>query len=267
MTRRAFLIVFAAILVLAAALRFVWPLADPPWRTTVGIVWHDEGAWVHNARNMALFGAWRLDDWNPLFVAPVFTGLEYLSFATFGVGVWQARLVSQILGLLSVVAMGLGATRTSGRVAGLVTAALVASSYVYVMYDRAATLEATMVALVACAWYCGARAEDQPRWGFAAGVTAWLACFAKASAVFFVAALGVVSVLALVEAWYKQRVEPGAARRGDRARAAIWTLAGLAAGAHRGAGALRRAELARLPVLQLGHVRDAASRLFAARAG
>ena len=36
----------------------VFPAADPPWNTTVGIVWHDEGAWVHNARNKALFGAW-----------------------------------------------------------------------------------------------------------------------------------------------------------------------------------------------------------------
>ena len=198
MTRRAFLAAFAAILVLAAVLRFVWPLADPPWRTTVGIVWHDEGAWVHNARNMALFGTWRLDNWNPLFVAPVFTGLEYLSFASFGVGLWQARLVSQVIGLLSVVAMGFGVSRTSGRFAGLVTAALVATNYVYVMYDRAATLEATMVGLVACAWDRGARSEDQPHWGLAAGLVAWLAYFAKASAVFFLAALGTLSLLALV---------------------------------------------------------------------
>ena len=65
---------FVLVLGLAAALRGVFPTADPPWRTTVGVVWHDEGAWVHNARNKALFGSWRLDEWNPLFIAPVFTG-------------------------------------------------------------------------------------------------------------------------------------------------------------------------------------------------
>src|ERR671918_533986 len=91
-----------AIAALAVALRTLSPTADPPWNPTVGVVWHDEGAWVHNARNRALFGAWTLDAWNPMYIAPVFTGLEYLSFATFGVGVRQARLVSEIAGLVSV---------------------------------------------------------------------------------------------------------------------------------------------------------------------
>ncbi len=45
----------------ALALRLAFPTADPPWTTTVGIVWHDEGAWVHNARNRALFGRWSED--------------------------------------------------------------------------------------------------------------------------------------------------------------------------------------------------------------
>ena len=52
----------------------------------MGIVWHDEGPWVHNARNRVLWGTWRTDEWNPVFLTPVFTGLEYLSFQTFGVG-------------------------------------------------------------------------------------------------------------------------------------------------------------------------------------
>ncbi len=85
--------VWLAIAVLAALLRGLYPTADPPWRATVGVVWHDEGAWTHNARNRALWGEWRTDAWNPMFVAPVFTGLEYAAFATFGVGTWQARLV------------------------------------------------------------------------------------------------------------------------------------------------------------------------------
>ena len=44
------------IFIVALGLRTIFPAADPPWTTTVGIVWHDEGAWVHNARNKALFG-------------------------------------------------------------------------------------------------------------------------------------------------------------------------------------------------------------------
>jgi len=52
-TRMRFGAALVAIALLALTLRTMFPAADPPWRTTVGVVWHDEGAWVHNARNKA----------------------------------------------------------------------------------------------------------------------------------------------------------------------------------------------------------------------
>ena len=76
---RAFAVTLLLALAVAALLRGLFPAADPPWNPTVGVVWHDEGAWVHNARNKALFGAWSQDKWNPMYIAPVFTGLEYVS--------------------------------------------------------------------------------------------------------------------------------------------------------------------------------------------
>jgi hypothetical protein len=97
---RRFAVWLLAILVLASLLRGLFPAADPPWRSTVGVVWHDEGAWTHNARNKALYGAWVQDEWNPVYIAPVFTALEYGSFAAFGVGLRQARLVSEAAGVL-----------------------------------------------------------------------------------------------------------------------------------------------------------------------
>ena len=87
-----------AIAALGLTIRVIFPAADPPWNPSVGVVWHDEGAWVHNARNKALFGAWTMDAWNPMYIAPVFTGLEYAAFELFGVGVRQARLVSELTG-------------------------------------------------------------------------------------------------------------------------------------------------------------------------
>ena len=45
----------------------------------------DEGLWVHNARNMALFGKWTMDQFNqPLIGAPLFNYLLYLVFKFFG---------------------------------------------------------------------------------------------------------------------------------------------------------------------------------------
>lgn len=224
---RTFVIALVAIALLGATLRFVFPTADPPWRSPVGIVWHDEGTWVHNARNKVLFGDWRQDQWNPLFIAPVFTALEYASFATFGVGVRQARLVSEITGLLSVVLLGLGVARLAGRPAGLVAAALLATNYVYVMYNRAALMEASMAAFMVYSWYCFVRAQTQPAWGLAAGAAALLAYFTKAAAVFFVGALGLVALVGLVEAGSRAGVGSGSSVEALRQRASLATLLGL----------------------------------------
>jgi 4-amino-4-deoxy-L-arabinose transferase-like glycosyltransferase len=214
-TSRRFAVALAGIVLIAIGLRAIFPAADPPWRTTVGVVWHDEGAWVHNARNKALFGQWRFDEWNPVFIAPVFTALEYASFAAFGVGVRQARLVCEAAGVLSVLLLALGVRRIAGETAGLIAGALLATNYVYVMYDRAAIMEALMAAFIVASWYCSARAEREPPWGAAAGLMATLAFFTKAAAAFYLGALALVALVALLS-------------REDRRRAAAWTLAGLA---------------------------------------
>jgi 4-amino-4-deoxy-L-arabinose transferase-like glycosyltransferase len=186
---------FAALLV-AACLRGIFPAADPPTNPPVGIVWHDEGAWVHNARNKALFDAWTLDAWNPVYIAPVFTGLEYAAFKVLGVGVRQARLVSELTGFVSVLLLAWGVSRVAGRTAAICAAALLGTNYVYVMYDRAATMEASMVAFMVASWYFYVRAERRAAWGWAAAACALLAFFTKASAAFFVAALACEAAVA-----------------------------------------------------------------------
>lgn len=187
-----------AVIVVAATLRLSFPRADPPWRTTVGVVWHDEGAWVHNARNRVLFGQWRLDSWNPMFLTPVFTSLEYASFASFGVGTWQARLVSQLAGLLAVTAIGWGVAGVSTRRAGAMASLMLATNYVYVMYDRAALMESTMAAMMVVSWAAYARAERRPAVAVLAGPFAILAFFTKATAASFVAAVAGDAMIALL---------------------------------------------------------------------
>ena len=198
MTDRRFWWTLAAIVLVAIALRGLFPAADPPWRSTVGVVWHDEGAWTHNARNKALYGTWVQDAWNPVYIAPVFTGLEYLSFEAFGVGLRQARLVSEAAGVISVLLLALGVRRIAGNTAALFAGALLATNYVYVMYDRAAIMEALMSAFIVASWYCSARAERRPAWGALAGVFAALAFFTKAAAAFYVGALVLAVVLDFV---------------------------------------------------------------------
>ena len=244
MSGRRFLALLFAIVVVAVILRGLFPTADAPWHAPVGITWHDEGPWVHNARNRVLFGAWSLDRWNPMYLTPVFTGLEYASFAAFGVGTWQARLVSEGMGTISVIALALGVAAIAGRRAGLIAAVLLATNYVYVMWNRAALMEATMTAFMVVAWSAYAIAghgrvavesDSSPHFhmtsaplGLVAGTAAWFAFFTKAAAAFFVGAIGLE---ALVTLWLVGRGEGRAWWQDSRAKAALWTIAGLTAAA------------------------------------
>jgi 4-amino-4-deoxy-L-arabinose transferase-like glycosyltransferase len=223
MSRRTFAYVLTAIFAVGLFMRVAWLRADPPVADSVGIVWHDEGAWVHNARNRALWGAWRTDAWNPVFVAPVFTALEYASFETFGVGLWQARVVPLVSGLVAIIALVIGLKTIAGREAAAIGAAVLATTYAFVMWNRAALMESTMTAAMVVAWAAYARGSRDARWGAIAGVAAAGAWFTKAAAAFFIAALALDAGLAIIRAWRADAPD----RRADT-RLARWTLAGLA---------------------------------------
>jgi 4-amino-4-deoxy-L-arabinose transferase-like glycosyltransferase len=218
MTRRTFLAGAALVLVLAGALRVVWLTSDPPTSPTVGVVWHDEGPWVHNARNRALWGVWRTDNWNPVYLAPVFTGLEYAVFSIAGVGTWQARTVPAISGLAAIVFLMAGLEALAGRRAALLGGGLLAVNYAFVMWNRAALMESTMTSLMVVSWAAYARSDDSRTrghlWAGTAGVAAVLAFFSKASAAFFVAAL-------IVELAWRVIAQT------RLTRAVVWTAAGL----------------------------------------
>jgi 4-amino-4-deoxy-L-arabinose transferase-like glycosyltransferase len=219
-----------AAVALGALLRAAWLTADPPTHATLGIVWHDEGPWVHNARNRALWGAWRTDAWNPVFIAPVFTGLEYGAFRAFGVGTWQARTVPVASGLLAIAALAAGLFALAGRRAALIGASLLATNYVFVMWNRVALMESTMTAFIVVGWAAYAQAERRPLWGVVAGFAATLAFFSKAAAAFFIAAIALDAGITLLTAWsasLRARLalpEPSP----SAVRGAIATFAGLA---------------------------------------
>ena len=222
MTKRAFVLAVMLSLCGGGLLRTVWLRADPPvGRDGVDIVWHDEGAWVHNARNRVLWGAWRTDNWNPVFIAPVFTALEYASFEAFGVGTWQARAVPVASGLVAIAFLMVGLHALAGRRAAAIGGVMLATNYVFVMWNRAALMESTMTAFMVVAWACYARAGRHPAWAAAAGAAAVLAFFTKAAAAFFIGAIGLDALITIALAW----------NGGPGGRAGWWTLAGLAASA------------------------------------
>jgi 4-amino-4-deoxy-L-arabinose transferase-like glycosyltransferase len=216
-----------------AVLRGSWLTSDPPTHAATGIVWHDEGPWVHNARNRVLWGTWRTDEWNPVFLTPVFTGLEYVSFATFGVGTWQARMVPVFSGLAAILLIGVGLASAAGARAGLIGASLLATNYVFVMWNRAALMESTMTAFIVASWSAYVLAQRRPVLGLLAGSAVVLAWFTKASAAFFVAALLLDAAWTIgVARSARLRRALGLDTPGAHPQAAAWwTVAGLAAAA------------------------------------
>jgi len=220
-------------LLLGTALRLVWLTADPPAHGAVGIVWHDEGAWAHNARNRALWGTWRTDAWNPVFVAPVFTALEYAAFREFGVGTWQARVVPAASGLFAAAALAIGLWAAGGRRAAMVGAWLLSTNYVFVMWNRAALMESTMTAFIVAGWAAYAMTRWRPAFGYVAGTMVTLAWFTKAAAAFFVAAIvfDALLTLALTRSARLRAIVSVDSPSADDARGAVATLVGMAASA------------------------------------
>jgi 4-amino-4-deoxy-L-arabinose transferase-like glycosyltransferase len=216
-TRPVFIASVVLILVSGALFRTVWLRSDPPTRATVGVVWHDEGPWVHNARNRAVWNVWRTDNWNPVFLAPVFTALEYVAFRTAGVGTWQARTVPVVSGMVGIAFLIAGVNAVRGRRAALIAGALLSVNYVFVMWNRAALMESTMTSLIIVSWAAYALAERRSAWGLVAGVAAVLAFFTKASAAFFLAAIAADALMVIALAHSRAHARDG-----------LWTLAGLA---------------------------------------
>jgi 4-amino-4-deoxy-L-arabinose transferase-like glycosyltransferase len=231
MTRQRYLAWLVVILAVASTLRFVWLRADPPTVDVVGvgIVWHDEGAWTHNARNRALWGTWTTDEWNPVYVAPVFTALEYASFRELGVGLWQARVVPALSGLLAVVFLAAGLAAVGDRRTALIGSALLATNYAFVMWNRAALMESTMTAFIVVAWAAYAMADRRAAWGIVSGAAVVLAWFTKAAAAFFAGAIVLDLVITLsLAAMPSVRARVGAAEpTRTQIRAAALTLASL----------------------------------------
>ena len=85
--------------------------------------------------------------------------------------------------------LSLGLAAASGLRAALIGAALLATNYVFVMWNRAALMESTMTAFIVASWTAYASRSVDPRSGLLAGVAVVLAWFTKASAAFFVAAI------------------------------------------------------------------------------
>lgn len=139
-------------LAVGAILR-LWNLsADPSILLDSGQV-GDEGYWLYNARNLATYGKTVVDDfYHDFAAAPVFSFFAYLIFSIFGVGFFQARLVSAVAGTITLIFTYLIAKHINNKVA-LFATFLVAINTLLLLHNRLAVGESLAIMFTTIGFY------------------------------------------------------------------------------------------------------------------
>ncbi|MEN3001692.1 MAG: hypothetical protein ABDI19_07625 [Armatimonadota bacterium] len=206
-------LILAVMLIVGTGLRLYSLDADPDWR----LDWNpglltDEAFYMHNARNQVLFGQANLDEFNNAVLSPLVHWLHRWVFAHFGVGYVQGRVVSVVLGLLSIALFwrilwvafrGAGRPEWAHPYAGMLAAlgaAWLAYEHLYLLYNRTALLEtpAAFFCLLSL-WGFAEAVTSRSRWGMgawalASGLAGVLALATKLTTLPFVAALLLVAL-------------------------------------------------------------------------
>ncbi|MGC8785249.1 MAG: ArnT family glycosyltransferase [Armatimonadota bacterium] len=186
--------VWVIILITIASALAIWARvvsldADPDFRLcwSSGLL-TDEGFYTHNARNAVLLGHARTNEFNNMVLSPLVHAVQAAVFRVFGVGYPQARAISVVCSLLTLMVLFAALRRAFGeRVAWLGTLML-AWEHAYLMYNRMALLETPATLFLALAFYAWVRRSEGLAWPMLAGVMTVTACSIKSLCAFFVPA-------------------------------------------------------------------------------
>jgi 4-amino-4-deoxy-L-arabinose transferase-like glycosyltransferase len=156
--RLAFRFCLFALIAIAIGLRIVDLRSDPyaklDWDT--GIL-TDEGFYTHNARNVVLFGHARQDEFNNMLVSPLVHYLQIGVFSLFGFGVVQARMISVVLSILTLVPFLAALKLAFGLRIAVTATVFLALDHVNVLFNRMALLDTPAAFLAVLAFYAFVR--------------------------------------------------------------------------------------------------------------
>lgn len=181
------------LLLLTAALlllRFVHLDADfPAGITWSGVLYTDEGWYSNAATRHVLTGEWYLEgDFNPAVNMPMGQLLHRASFELFGLSLSAARFTPALAFSAAIVLIALLVRRRFGAPAALLTALLLASSFIGFAYSRLAIMEPVGMGFVAAALYLADRAQGARAawWSALAGLAVSAAILTKSTMIFAV---------------------------------------------------------------------------------
>lgn len=160
--------------------------ADPPWDLSWSFApFTDESLNTYSARNMVLYGTWKVDDFNPYVVYPLVNILVAVVFKLLGIGFVQVKLVSVAAGTLSALLLFLLVREDAGSLAGLFAGLGLATCFPLVMYSRLGLIESVQILFLLCTGLCWIRGLKKPRLMFWSGLfAAGTILFVKVSALF-----------------------------------------------------------------------------------
>ncbi len=153
----------AAAAIAAVALRVVWPTSDAyPRLSWSSALLTDEGFYIHNARNVVLFGRFSTDQFNNALIMPLLHVVQLGVFWAFGVGTIQARSITIVLGLLMLPPFYDAVHRALGERPAVVATLFLALGHVSLLYSRLALMDTPAAFLLVCslwAWQLAYRGD------------------------------------------------------------------------------------------------------------
>ncbi|MBU0478224.1 glycosyltransferase family 39 protein [bacterium] len=146
-------------LLLIALFAFLWiirllVLGSDSQLDIIGYMPADIGFDAHSARNKVLFGKWLIDDFNVIFVVPLYTYFIYLSFKFFGVGLWQINLVTAVGGCLTLIFVyRIAKEITSDKKFAIVATFIYGVNNIVLSYNRKGSTESLMFLFISGSLY------------------------------------------------------------------------------------------------------------------
>ena len=101
----------------------------------------DEGFYIHNARNVVLFGTARTDEFNNMLIMPTLHFVQVWVFRMFGVGAVQARSISVVCGILETALLTSAVWKIFGKRSGIAAGLFVGLGHTSLLYSRMALMD------------------------------------------------------------------------------------------------------------------------------
>lgn len=113
----------------------------------------DEGFYLHNARNLILFGNTRTDDFNNMMIMPTLHFVQVAVFKVCGVGIVQSRMISVTLSILTIPVFFDSLRRGFGLREAIVGTIFFGLDHINILYNRLALMDTPAMALAVFTLY------------------------------------------------------------------------------------------------------------------